>query len=1354
MALGDNILELFIRANIEQLKPQMDAAVASVKGAIDTMKASAVSLPDTISTAMAQATAAFVTANPQIQQQAMVVTDLQLSYDRAKTSLQETQSVIRESGGTANAAADILKVLAQETVEVTVKQLALRQATTQLDSEIKKLVTSQTEATETAKAQGAAAAEAAEKTGLAAAEFNAVGKAALAFADGVVEASNGAAAAAARVLDLKATLNAATVALRECEKAILDLGGAENASAEQLSEYQRLVVLQRASQLELTAATKEYQEILNQGFAAQVKATEALNADTTAKETNNRVTQQSTTLGKEFVVTDEMRANVKAKLAEMEARDTAATSLNASTKVSASRAVSSAQSEAAATASTASEAYVRLAKATLDNAVAQAEVRTLMRSATEYTGLQSTFVNELAIAQERAALTSAELATAEKALTAVTVESSEAQNTFRARIIASEYGVRGFISGMVTSVPVLVGIMAASFGIRMVDSIKQTELELSNLSRLTGESVAYLYDMGRAAEASGAKSDDLTGAFRRLDKVISDAASGSESARLTLKELGVDMTVINAGIVPRTSTVLAQMADYLHQNAGNAEVMRAAMRALGTDSVALAAFLSQGSQEVRRQSETFVETGNAMSLSTAEAHKLSQTQAELGATFDRVKIGLLPLLNDFVDLEKWLARVTGVANLFSLAMKGIDETVKLLHGDFSSLQSALPDFLKTVPGGELLGESTIDLSKVGAFKPPAPPQFALTKEEKPKAPREEKSDLPLFREELAQQEALFEGSRAEMLAMELAFWERLISAGRVKARDLIAVQAEIARSEIQLKREVIREAEASSREDVALTRAGSEQRVSETARNMELERRLHKEGSVEFAEAQKEYLLAVRSRVEETIRLQVQATEEAVALEKRGSEERVVLYQSQLTALQKSLDQATASTTSAEKEWTTTGNEQAHQRMLIFAGETEFIRNEISRVTKEFNAASRERTAQLEKERADAARLRVTQAIGTAETSIRSADVTAAENIRNIEQNNILFLGEKVRRVQEVINIQRAQVDNALSGAEAEAAANVATAKTTEEKIAAEKQLLQVLELRAREQARLQREQMDLDNKVARQMETNALRVGSVISTSFTSAFDRMLTAHTKFSEVMAQFWNNMVLGFARMGLEILANWLKMIAAKVVAWILGEQMQTAATAAGATARGGIGFTEMIKSIGRAAAKAAAWAFSGVMEAFGGLPIAVPLAAAAAAGTFAVVLALGALASAKEGALLTKDTLVAAHSGELVVPAEKTQELLGAFPNSRLPASISSGLTSLASAAKIGTGVLQAGSGAASTAFNSSMHSAEVSNKVDARTVHVRPQVTVNQHGDSSGRMSLDEIMNAVNLGIRRGMAKA
>lgn len=108
-------------------------------------------------------------------------------------------------------------------------------------------------------------------------------------------------------------------------------------------------------------------------------------------------------------------------------------------------------------------------------------------------------------------------------------------------------------------------------------------------------------------------------------------------------------------------------------------------------------------------------------------------------------------------------------------------------------------------------------------------------------------------------------------------------------------------------------------------------------------------------------------------------------------------------------------------------------------------------------------------------------------------------------------------------------------------------------------------------------------------------------------------------------------------------------AAKTVSTVVGTQARVGAVVAGAAEERGINFITAIKAIGANAAKAA----SGAYAALAGIPIIGPvLGAAAAAGTFAAVLAFGAFASAKGGQVQVPydGQMTELHKDEMVLPA--------------------------------------------------------------------------------------------------------
>lgn len=106
--------------------------------------------------------------------------------------------------------------------------------------------------------------------------------------------------------------------------------------------------------------------------------------------------------------------------------------------------------------------------------------------------------------------------------------------------------------------------------------------------------------------------------------------------------------------------------------------------------------------------------------------------------------------------------------------------------------------------------------------------------------------------------------------------------------------------------------------------------------------------------------------------------------------------------------------------------------------------------------------------------------------------------------------------------------------------------------------------------------------------------------------------------------------------------------AQVGATVASQAGQTAAATTGASSRATVGMLADLKSIGSAAATAAAHAFKWVMEEVP-FPVNAALAPAAAAAAFTGVMAFKVLASAQEGAVVPQDMPIYAHAGEMVLP---------------------------------------------------------------------------------------------------------
>ena len=120
---------------------------------------------------------------------------------------------------------------------------------------------------------------------------------------------------------------------------------------------------------------------------------------------------------------------------------------------------------------------------------------------------------------------------------------------------------------------------------------------------------------------------------------------------------------------------------------------------------------------------------------------------------------------------------------------------------------------------------------------------------------------------------------------------------------------------------------------------------------------------------------------------------------------------------------------------------------------------------------------------------------------------------------------------------------------------NTAIAIEQQAKVAAQSERAQeaatkkIIELES-ERAKIQ-DSFDLKRKKAIDDLTNyeiqkQQQAMNIVSASFNSAFDRMLTEHVRFKTVVTKFWDDMVVGWAKMGLDIVAHFTQNMAQLVL----------------------------------------------------------------------------------------------------------------------------------------------------------------------------------------------------------------
>lgn len=183
-----------------------------------------------------------------------------------------------------------------------------------------------------------------------------------------------------------------------------------------------------------------------------------------------------------------------------------------------------------------------------------------------------------------------------------------------------------------------------------------------------------------------------------------------------------------------------------------------------------------------------------------------------------------------------------------------------------------------------------------------------------------------------------------------------------------------------------------------------------------------------------------------------------------------------------------------------------------------------------------------------------------------------------------------------------------------------------------------------------------------------------LLQSQYTKFFDVIEQSSYNQFQLMIQGQRTFAQGMANIGLSIVANWeqtlLKLVLKTAEHQVVMLAMHTAekqgeviSTAAAETEKGAIETAGSLKSIVKAAAKAASNTYATVSE----IPFVGPvLAPIAAAGAFTAVLAFGASVSAEQGALLpNRETLVHAHPEEMMLPRPISKGLQNAIDGGTL-----------------------------------------------------------------------------------------
>lgn len=411
---------------------------------------------------------------------------------------------------------------------------------------------------------------------------------------------------------------------------------------------------------------------------------------------------------------------------------------------------------------------------------------------------------------------------------------------------------------------------------------------------------------------------------------------------------------------------------------------------------------------------------------------------------------------------------------------------------------------------------------------------------------------------------------------------------------------------------------------------------------------------------------AAEEAIGERLEMEKSAADEGAAEARTGSVERINAYRDGIASIKV-----------LQLEWLNdidTASATGDKNQLDSATRTyDGITRAIDAMTKKYLAAEKERTLTLQKEMFDRAKLETGEADRKDESETKTKiGGFEGEKQRITELANAGIIGKKA----EIAALKQLDI--------AEEQVQVAELQRAHERLQLEMLMAGLTHASADEKQRIAEALVQIDAQIAAsaaalneklkaldtQTSINHMKVWlgafDIVSNAFQKSMTGMIMGTQTFRQAMFHMWQSIAGEAISAIMKILMQHLKAIASQVIAHVTGEQTMTAATTAGTATRSSVGILETLKSIGRAAAKAAAWAFSGVMETVIP-PLNFILAPIAAAGAFAGVMMFSGLASAAGGAdRLPRDMFLLAHQNEMVMSAPLAQGVRDMVESKRSP----------------------------------------------------------------------------------------
>jgi hypothetical protein len=224
----------------------------------------------------------------------------------------------------------------------------------------------------------------------------------------------------------------------------------------------------------------------------------------------------------------------------------------------------------------------------------------------------------------------------------------------------------------------------------LVDSARrwaEAGAEMAHMSERTGVSVEALSALGYVAERSGSSLEAVEVGLKRMQRLLAEAALGSQTAREALATLGLTMDDLN-GLRPEEQFKL--IADRLSRVENPAVRAAAAIAIFGRSGTQLLPMMTGGAAGIERLTAHAEKLGLIMSGESAEAARrfedtLHDLWRVLKKCYNTIGAAVAPALS---GLAKWLTRVIVSVTKWIREHQGLVKVALIVGGVLAGLGAA------------------------------------------------------------------------------------------------------------------------------------------------------------------------------------------------------------------------------------------------------------------------------------------------------------------------------------------------------------------------------------------------------------------------------------------------------------------------------------------------------------------------------------------------------------------------------------------------------------------------------------------------------------------------------------------